>query len=327
MKNLLIFALLLVSISKVFNPASTAAAQWGTGGGAGALDANEIPLSSKKMFSGMRDILDDIHGFDDGDRPATEAGKPRKSSGNDSPMEESEDGTKTFKRKGRKDGGPDPREDEYIDSWMPSARKGFEVPQRYRQSLNVRPSQSADSEEEDIEDVLNERARKEMPRRSPGVETRRIDKCLRQVARFCSFNMMDNNFAEFTKCCYDVRHHVKQSCFEWCDNHGRCQADMVKHCHGKTPMDTTECMLAKKEVLTSDCTDSPYFKSLEDGVEEMRKDRKNAADSRKAAASPEADDGPRFANQKKFSDDDMPEDDDVTDESTETLKTTFTDEL
>eukprot|EP00388_Colpodella_angusta_P030231 GDKK01018931.1.p1 GENE.GDKK01018931.1~~GDKK01018931.1.p1 ORF type:complete len:148 (-),score=27.98 GDKK01018931.1:247-690(-) len=147
------------------------------------------------------------------------------------------------------------------------------------------------------------------------------------MGRFCSFNLMDKDFAAFSKCCYDVRHNVKQSCFEWCDNHGRCAADMMKVCPGQEPMDTTECMLKKKDLLSSDCTDSPYYKSLEDGVEEMRKDRKNAKESRRSGASPEADDGPRFEGHKKFSDDEMPEDDGAMDDDTDTLKTTFSDDL
>ena len=83
---------------------------------------------------------------------------------------------------------------------------------------------------------------------------------------------MSKDFATFATCCFDVRHHVKQVCFEWCENHGRCAPDMRAHCPNLGPSETTECLLKAQSArkLSQDCIDSPHFKSMEEGAEDMR---------------------------------------------------------
>lgn len=181
---------------------------------------------------------------------------------------------------------------EYKDQWMPTARPGFEIPQGVKdmidKSRSTRSSRSSfrtqsrdgftggnmmgKDKENDDEDDEEETASDHIPKKSPGRDPnhRRIDQCLRKVAHFCSTRVMNENFAMFNDCVYQMRFRLPQECQSWAEGHGSCADDMVKHCMGMSPADTTECIRTKKQSLSRSCVDSSFYKSMEEGFKEFR---------------------------------------------------------
>lgn len=194
---------------------------------------------------------------------------------------------------GSSEGGSPLDNSEYKDQWMPTGRPGFEIPQTIKDMMdktkgsrssassfraksrdgftggNMMGGNQNDAEEEDDEDEVNA---DKIPTKSPGRDEkhRKIDQCLRKVAHFCSTRVMNENFAMFNDCVYEMRFRLSQECQAWAEGHGSCAADMVKHCPRMSPADTTECIRSKKQVLSHQCVDSSFYKSMEEGFSEFR---------------------------------------------------------
>lgn len=186
--------------------------------------------------------------------------------------------------------------DEYKDKWMPTGRPGFEVPADIKKMMDAaqtsRPTSRAEfrassgqgntmdpktgtpkREDDDEEDEDEEEQDDYLPKSSPGRsdEGRRMDKCLRKVAPFCSLRVMNENFAAFVTCVVDMRYRVGEECRAWAEGHLPCAADLSEFCGRKTPSDSTECLRASKARLSRQCVDSPFYVSMEEGFQEFRK--------------------------------------------------------
>jgi hypothetical protein len=182
--------------------------------------------------------------------------------------------------------------DEYQSKWVPTGRPGFEVPpnikkiqeQNAARSNSKGPKEQArtqerdgyahgkgETEEDEFEDV-DEPIPKEAPGRKG--QGRSMDKCLRQVAHFCSLRVMQENFAAFNDCIYEMRYRLRADCQPWAEGHGFCVRDMVAHCPRLSPQDTTECLHKKKLSLTKTCVDSAFYASMEEGFRDFREGMK-----------------------------------------------------
>lgn len=191
------------------------------------------------------------------------------------------------------------KEDEYKEKWMPTGRPGFEVPDEIKKMIDAAHSakpaskadfrassgtgasmdpktgtpqkQQADNSHEDDDDEEPEQD-DYIPKSAPGRsdEGRRMDKCLRKVAPFCSLRIMNENFASFVYCVIDMRYRIGDDCLGWAEGHMPCAADIAQHCDRKTPSDTTECLKAGKSRMSRACVDSQFYVAMEQGFQEFR---------------------------------------------------------
>lgn len=183
--------------------------------------------------------------------------------------------------------------DEYTDQWMPTARKGFVVPEHVKKMMDGAKNFKTNSKaqfrggdgfvnkpfsqnQEDSADDDDEEEESFIPKSSPGKkgEGKTMDKCLKKVAHFCSMRVMMENFAAFNDCVYLVRYRISSECLQWAEGHGGCAEDMGKHCAKMSPADTTECLKKNKRQLSTRCVDSPFFVSMEQGFKEFRQGMK-----------------------------------------------------
>lgn len=199
--------------------------------------------------------------------------------------------------------------DEYKEKWMPTARPGFDVPDDIKKMMDAaktaKPASRAefrassgtgakmdpktgtpqkaaedpidddDDEEEDEDDYI--------PKSAPGRadEGRRMDKCLRRVAPFCSLRVMNENFGNFVHCVVEMRYRIGDDCLGWAEGHMQCAADISQHCDRKSPSDTTECLRASKSRLSRACVDSRFYVAMEEGFAEFRKGMEKGMEGQK----------------------------------------------
>ena len=292
---LVVFALVVATL----HAGVGADAQWGVGGMSTFQDISAITSKTLDPLEPIENVMKrDLVSEEDDEDNSRGKDVLDEIRGLDEPIPEG--GDETLGRDGSARGSSKKAADEaarheqdYMVQWMPSARPGFVVPEIFRRQLTADMMEGMD--DVDMEEQERDRARKTMPKSAPGKaeEAKGIDKCLRQVSKYCSFKSMSKDFATFSTCCFDMRHHVKQGCFEWCENHGRCAPDMRAHCPGLAPSDTTECLLrahaARK--LSRDCTDSPNFKSMEEGADDMREKNRAAQEASKPTRHASSDKG------------------------------------
>ena len=259
----------------------TVRAQWG--GSFGNDGANPVPGGSAAFGSG-------------GPNPAT--------SGPGSFGQQGAAGGGTSGNRRQGPGGPtitdqfdpfpkDSGDKEFDDQWVPTGRPGFDPPPSVKKMLEQnamsrkgpsdhartqgrdgfshskgQEAQADDEQYEDVEDPI--------PKEAPGRkgQGKAMDKCLRQVAHFCSLRVMQENFAAFNDCVYEMRYRLRADCQPWAEGHGFCARDMVTHCPKMTPADTTECLHKKKFSLSKDCVDSNFYASMEEGFKDFRKGMK-----------------------------------------------------
>jgi hypothetical protein len=203
--------------------------------------------------------------------------------------------------------------DEFKDKWMPTGRSDFQVPDDIKKMMEAAQTSKptsraefrsstgfgskmnpktgtpvAESAETDDDDEEEEEDDDKIPKSAPGRsgEGRRMDKCLRKVAPFCSLRVMNENFAAFVHCVVDVRYRIGEECREWAEGHMPCAADLAKHCDFKTPSDATECLRARKSQLSRMCVDSKFYVSMEEGFGEFREGMKKGMEGTPPGSKP-----------------------------------------
>jgi len=122
------------------------------------------------------------------------------------------------------------------------------------------------------------------------------DQCMREAAKKgCSMRVMQENFAQFSRCVFDMRESLTGHCQGWAEHQGVCLDEMVRLCSGDSPPETTKCLLAHEAELSDMCRDSTYFDSMKKGFEQMmeRLEQGGGIDALDPAAShmPESFDG------------------------------------
>jgi hypothetical protein len=111
-------------------------------------------------------------------------------------------------------------------------------------------------------------------------------KCLMQAAKICPMRVMMENFAAFNLCVFDHREQMTGHCEGWAEQHGGCLEDMKAHCFGKSPPETTRCMMEKQKALSRECRGSATFESLSEGFEQMNKKAPEGGDDNMGGGMP-----------------------------------------
>jgi hypothetical protein len=203
--------------------------------------------------------------------------------------------------------------DEYKEKWMPTARAGFDVPEDIKKMMDAaktakpasraefrassgtggnmdpktgtpqKPAQEPVDDDDDDDDIEEDDQDEYIPKSAPGRsdEGRRMDKCLRKVAPFCSLRVMNENFGNFVHCVVEMRYRVGDECLGWAEGHMPCAADISQHCDRRSPSDTTECLRASKARLSRGCVDSRFYVAMEEGFAEFRKGMEKGMEGQK----------------------------------------------
>lgn len=102
-------------------------------------------------------------------------------------------------------------------------------------------------------------------------ERRGIDQCLKEVAPFCSFRVMQENFAMFLHCVAEMGPRLeKDGCQDWAAEHMPCRDEFTELCNKMDPPATTECIIQHKPQLSKACVESALFVSLQHGHDDFR---------------------------------------------------------
>lgn len=103
-------------------------------------------------------------------------------------------------------------------------------------------------------------------------------KCLKHAIKHCPMRVMHENFAAYTMCVFDNRAKLPGDCEQWATFQGDCVQEMLTNCAGLDPETTTDCMMKAKNDLSSDCTSSQFFESMEEGYDAYKDRMKRGRD-------------------------------------------------
>ena len=186
-----------------------------------------------------------------------------------------------------------PQSGTYKDRWMPTARPGFTMPTDIKRQVNemksnnfnkkrssmgpqTMGSNTNNNDDEDMNEATDRSGASFYAKTNVHGTQKTLDKCFRQVSKFCSFRVMQENFAMFSECVYLMRHRVKSNCLVWAENHGKCAPDMISYCPAKDPPSTTECLNQQKSKLSAACLSSEFFRQMESGYDDFKKGHTSA---------------------------------------------------